>query len=522
MVGLTLALDLARRGVQCVLLDDNDTVSAGSRSTAQARRTMEIWSRLGCAAPMEQKGIPWSVGHIHYKTNKVQSFEVFPEGGSRFPSFISLAQFYVEYYLVEAARQIPNLDIRWLNRVVAVKADKDAVELLIETPDGTYRISADWVVAADGAKSTVRGSLGLPFPGDRLLDKFVIADIRCNADFPFERNFWFDPPFCEGNTVLRVPQSDSIWRFDWQIDPHGDSTHELSPEVINARLRRILGSKVDFSVEWISTYTSEHRLMDSFRHGRVFFAGDAAHQFSPFGGGRGGNSGVQDADNLGWKLAAVVQGKAGQQLLDSYSAERRPIAKNNIRDSSKSTAFITPKNDHAKVLHEAVLSLAAVAPFAKKFVNTGRFSVWPVLDASPLSVPDADAFDRSARPGSPVFDCALADSAGQRVWLTNHVGDDFTLVVYGGDVAEAASVVRRLSDIFPSRLVHILPQQETVTDAAFGDVDGAFARQYDARPGTVYLFRPDQHVLGRWRTLDAPATERAVRACLARNEGEAG
>lgn len=511
MVGLTLAIDLASKAVPVVLLDDNDTVSAGSRSIAQARRTMEIWSRLGCAEPMRKKGVTWSRGHTHYGPDTLLSFDVFPEGGSRFASFTSLAQYYVEHYLVERAADFPNLDLRWLNRVSAVDARADGVELTVETPDGTYRLLADWVVAADGAKSGTRAALGLDFPGDRLQDKFVIADVRSEVELPFERNFWFEPPFYEGNTVLRVPQADSIWRVDWQIDTETDVEKELAPETVDLRLKRIFGPDTAFKVEWVSTYTSEQRLMADFRHGRVFFVGDAAHQFSPFGGGRGGNSGVQDADNLGWKLAAVINGETDEALLESYSAERRPIAQRNLADSSLSTEFITPKSAHSRGLHDAVLALARTAPFAKRYVNTGRFAVWPVLEDSPLSVPDAEDFPETGRPGTPVLDCPLVDADGQGSWLTDLVGDGFTVLVYGAP--DALGEVEAL----PVRLVHVSEKQTPVPQAGFGDVAGAFARQYGAEPGTVYLFRPDQHVLARWRSPSPGAIAEAIRAVLGRS-----
>lgn len=514
LVGLTIAIDLAAKGVRCILLDDNDTVSAGSRSIAQARRTMEIWSRLGCAEPMRQKGISWSRGHTHHADRTVLSFTVFPEGGSRFPSFTSLAQYYVEHYLVERAALLPDLEIRWLNRVSDVKIVADGAELTVTTPGAIYRMQADWVVAADGAKSSVRSALGLTFPGDRLQDKFVIADVRCDIDLPFERNFWFDPPFYDGNTVLRVPQSDSIWRIDWQIDPKADVDRELAPEVVQKRLERIFDGRTDFKVEWVSTYTSEHRLMDNFRHGPVFFVGDAAHQFSPFGGGRGGNSGVQDADNLGWKLAAVVQGRATEALLDSYSAERRPMALGNLADSSKSTEFITPKSAHSQGLHDAVLSLSKVAPFAQRYVNTGRFAVWPVLEVSPLSIPDRDGFPALGRSGTPVLDCPLETPEGERTWLTDKVGDAFTLVVYGSQEGVVRGAEKVLSAIFPTRIVSLVPESAPAVAGTLRDLEGAFARQYGADAGTVYLFRPDQHVLARWRKLELAAVEGAMRSAL--------
>ena len=514
MVGLTIAIDIACKGVSCILIDDNDTVSAGSRSIAQARRTMDIWSRLGCADPMVAKGVSWNKGHTHYRNDCVLSFEVFPEGGTRFPSFTSLAQYYVEHYLVERAQQIEALDLRWRNRLIALKAGDQNVGLTIETPDGIYRITSDWVVAADGARSAVRESLGLELKGSRIKDKFVIADVRVKADLPNERNYWFEPPFYDGNSVLRVPQSDSIWRIDWQIDPEVDVERELDPRTVDSRLRRMFGQETQFEAEWVSTYKSEHRLMDNFRHGRVLFVGDAAHQFSPFGGGRGGNSGVQDADNLAWKLCAVIQGKASQSLLDSYDAERRPIAIRNLTDSSKSTEFITPKSAHSQGLHAAVLRLAKTAPFARAYVNTGRFAVWPILEQSPLSIMDQDAFATTGRPGTPVLDCYLTSDTGASQWLSELVGNAFTLVIYGDSIASEAA--RSKAEEISNRLfrLNVVLINQTSSPQAFADTQGAFTHQYDAKIGTTYLFRPDQHVLARWRKCDMQTVELAIKAAL--------
>lgn len=516
MVGLTIAIDLARKGIRAVLLDDNDTVSAGSRSIAQARRTMEIWSRLGCAEPMREKGISWSRGHTHHGSDTIVSFTIFPEGGSRFPSITSLAQYYVEHFLVERAHQLPTLDMRWLNRLTSVREMPAGVELQVSTKDGDYKLEADWVVAADGAKSTVRSALGIPFHGDRLQDKYVIADVRVNLDLPFERNYWFEPPFYEGNTVLRVPQSDSIWRIDWQIDPAADGSVELAPDVVHSRLVSIFGGRSDFDVEWVSTYVSEHRLMEDFRHNRVFFVGDAAHQFSPFGGGRGGNSGVQDADNLAWKLAAVISGRANETLLDSYSAERRPIALRNLADSIQSTEFITPKSVHSLGLRDAVLNLAKVAPFAQRYVNTGRFAVWPVLETSPLSVAETSQFHEMARPGAPVLDCPLVDADGKSIWLTDVTGDDFTVLIYEPRYPDFGVVSSRLSVHFPTTVIAISANRSS---AGLKDATGEFARIYDAKPGTTYLLRPDQHVLARWREFDPREVERAIVRVLGKEEG---
>ena len=184
------------------------------------------------------------------------------------------------------------------------------MRLTVETPDGRYRLDADWVIAADGARSAVRDLLGLGFEGVTFEEKFLIADVCMAADFPTERRFWFDPPFHSGQSALMHRQPDNVWRIDLQLGPDADVAEEQRPERVLPRLKRALGDR-DFELEWVSIYRFNCRRLDRFVHGRVIFAGDSAHQVSPFGA-RGGNSGVQDAENLAWKLAAVLQGRAGR------------------------------------------------------------------------------------------------------------------------------------------------------------------------------------------------------------------
>jgi 3-(3-hydroxy-phenyl)propionate hydroxylase len=253
--------------------------------------------------------------------------------------------------------------------------------------------------------------------------------------------------------------------------------------------------EVRFEIVWASVYTFACQRMQRFRHGRVLFAGDSAHGVSPFGA-RGANSGVQDADNLGWKLAAVLRGDAGDALLDSYADEREYAADENIRNSTRSTDFITPKSDVSRLFRDAVLELARDHPFARRIVNSGRLSVPATLDGSVLNSTDCDAFDAAMRPGAVAADAPLV-KRGEPTWLLRELGPGFTLLVFGAAPAWAAA----------------LPLKTLAVDGKpLNDTDGWLLRRYDARPGTAYLLRPDQHVCARWRT----PNEAAVRAALAR------
>ena len=225
---------------------------------------------------------------------------------------------------------MPDIDLRWRNKVVGLEQRNDHVALTIETPDGPYRLHASFVVACDGARSSLRQMVGAEFAGQVFEDQFLIADVKMTAAFPTERWFWFDPPFHAGRSALLHKQPDDIWRIDLQLNPDADPAVEKQPENVRPRIARMLGHD-KFEFEWISLYKFQCRRMDRFIHGRVIFAGDAAHQVSPFGA-RGANSGLEDAENLAWKLDRVLRGTSPRDLLESYHIERSAAADENIRE----------------------------------------------------------------------------------------------------------------------------------------------------------------------------------------------
>ena len=359
-VGLATAIDLAQQGISVLVLDENDKVSWGSRAICFAKRPLEILDRLGCGQKMVDKGVVWNLGKVFFDERKVYDFNLLPEGGHKRPAFINLQQYYLEQYLVERALEIGRgtglVELRGGNRVSAVEPQEDGVKLTVETPDGPYRITADWLIACDGAGSPTRTMMGLDFQGRIFEDNFLIADVVMKADFPTERWFWFDPPFNKGQSALLHRQPDDVWRIDLQLGWDIDREAEKNPARVREKLKAMLGEEVEFELEWVSIYTFQCRRMEKFRHGRVIFAGDAAHQVSPFGA-RGANSGFQDTDNLAWKLKLVVDGTAPESLLDSYDEERVFAADENILNSSRSTDFITPKSHASRVFRDAVLDL---------------------------------------------------------------------------------------------------------------------------------------------------------------------
>ncbi|MBO9643735.1 MAG: FAD-dependent oxidoreductase [Pseudacidovorax sp.] len=493
-VGLTLAIDLAQRGQPVLVVDNDDRLSTGSRALCFAKRTLEIWDRLGVGDAMVAKGVSWNLGKVFLRDQQLYQFNLLPEDGHERPAFINLQQYYCEAYLVERALQLPGLEIRWKNTLAGIAPRPDGATLTLDTPDGPYRIEAGWVVACDGSRSPTRQLMGLESQGRVFRDRFLIADVRMTADFPTERWFWFDPPFHPNQSVLLHREPDNVWRIDFQLGWDADPQAERQPEKVIARVRALLGPDAEFSLEWASVYTFACQRMERFVHGRVVFAGDSAHGVSPFGA-RGANSGVQDADNLGWKLDRVMRGQASAALIDTYGSEREAAADENILNSSRATDFITPKSEISRLFRDQVLALARSHEFARRLVNSGRLSVPCVLRASPLNTPDVATFDSAIVPGAPLCDAPLQTPQGDPAWLLRSLGPDFTLLVFG----QAPHWICEL----PGVAVRCLGQDLI-------DARGVLARRLDAQPGTAYLVRPDQHVCARWRQ---PSLE-AVRAAL--------
>jgi 3-(3-hydroxy-phenyl)propionate hydroxylase len=500
-VGLAAAIDLAQRGQKIVLLDDNDRVGEGSRAICFSKRSLEVADTLGIGDAMTEKGVQWQVGKLFLGDDLVHQFDLLPEPGHKRPAFVNLQQYYVEAYMVERARALPGIDLRWRNKVAALEPQPDGTRLTIETPDGPYRLEADWIIAADGARSASRDMLGIEFAGQVFNDRFLIVDIKMTAPFPSERWFRFEPTFHPGQSVLLHKQPDDVWRVDFQLGADADPELERRPERVIPRLEAMLGKDTKFTLEWVSVYTFQCKRIASFRQGRVLFAGDAAHQVSPFGA-RGANSGLEDAQNLAWKLDAVLKGEASERLIDTYAYERELAADDNIGHSTRATDFISPKTAMAKVFRNATLRLARHAPFAQRLVNSGRLSTPSEYVGSPLSTRDEEPFGGSARLGFPAPDAPMRDAAGKPSWLVDALGPGFTVLWIADGPAPA---------YVPDGIALRAVGRDLI------DHEGWLARRYDARAGSVYLVRPDQYLCARWRRWDASKVAAARDRALCRS-----
>lgn len=484
-VGMAMALDLGRRGHKVVVVTRWDFLPAYSKAICWSKRSLDILDRLGVGQKLVDKGVVWNVGKVFRGDSKtpVYEFDMLPVKNQKRPGFINLQQYYAEEYLYDAIQELPNIDFRAGHDVTGLTLNNDGAVIDVECGDIRYKIEADWLIACDGNKSSVRDLMGLDFEGRIFEDNFLIADITMREERPSERWFWFDPPFNPGQSVLLHKQPDDMWRIDFQVGWNIDREAVTRPENVEPRIRAMLGDDIEFRKEWYSVYTFQCRRMARFVHGRVIFAGDSAHLVSPFGA-RGCNGGFADIDNLGWKLDLVIKGEAPESLLETYNYEAIVTADENILNSTRSTDFLTPKSAASEAFRDAALTLAADFPFARPFVNSGRLSTAVAYPDSPLNTKDEDDWTGGVRPGCPPLDAPFDDG-----WLLDRLGGEFVLLS-NGEVGAPSGV--KSIDISRNAEMAVL-------------ID-----RYDLKPGAGYLFRPDQYVAARWKQPNSGKIEAAL------------
>jgi 2-polyprenyl-6-methoxyphenol hydroxylase-like FAD-dependent oxidoreductase len=474
-VGLTLAGRLAQRGLAVGVVEAEERLRGeGSKALCMQRETLEVWARLGVGEQVAARGVHWTLARTYYRDRELFATRLPSSTGDHFPPFVNISQTEVERLLLERAEAL-GVRVLWRHRLVGLEQDGDMVRLTVATPAGPDRtLSAAYAVAADGSRSAVRGLLGVGFPGHSFDDRFLIADIHADLPFPRERRFFFDPPFNPGRTVLVHPQPDSVWRIDWQVPPEVDVQTERASGALDRRIRRVVGDR-DYELVWLSAYRFSQRLADRFRVGRVFLVGDAAHVMSPFGA-RGLNSGVADAENLAWKLALVLSGRAPESLLESFEAERRPAAVENLAVTGATMRFMVPSSPLRRRVRNAVLRGSVRVPALRRRVNSGRlaepfvYAESPLVDGTPGPGP---------RLGGTAPDARVAVEGATR--LRELLGASFVALFVGGAEIRPAAVGT-------ARLVVVPPGSP---------VGRRYAPEGLPAAGRLWLVRPDGHLAAR-------------------------
>ena len=499
-VGMTLAGRLAQQGVRVLLLEQHPQhTGEGSKGLCMQRETLEIWARLGIGEAVARRGVQWFLGRTFFRNRELFQVRLPSSTRDHFPPFVNINQTEVEEMLLARLAELPEVDLRWGHRLLGIAQDRDGVTLRCETPAGEQSLRVEYVVGADGAHSAVRHATGMGFPGHSFPDLFLICDIRARLSFPRERRFYFDPPWNPGRQVLIHPQPDDTWRIDWQVPPGTDVEAERASGDLERRVRAVIGPTTHYELVWATLYRFHQRLVERFRAGRVLLAGDAAHLVSPFGA-RGLNSGVADAENLAWKLAVVLAGRAPDELLDSYHDERRAAALENLAVTDGSMRFMVPRNRIRRLMRNAILRGSLRLPQLRRLVNSGRL-------AQPFSYADSSIVVAEAHENripaiggvAPDAPCGTVEG-GDATRLRDLFGTGFvTLLVSDAPREAAAAAIRasRLAWPVPCRIVAIGADRPLAGVTVLSDDEGEIRRAYGEAGPSAFLIRPDGH-LAAW------------------------
>jgi 3-(3-hydroxy-phenyl)propionate hydroxylase len=521
--GLTLACALAQLGVECVLLDEDNTVGvkgASSRGICYTQKSLEIFEKLGIYERIRAKGIQWSVGRTFAGNDEVYNFDLKAQGNfslSEQPAFINIQQFYNEGFLVERIAELGHAQIRWNNRVMGIETEGGALVMSVQTPGGDYRLEAEHVIDATGSRSPFHTWLKIDKTTKKRDDRWCIADVRFRTHPPLERHTWVEAPFNENRAVWQHLMADDVWRIDYQMEPDADPAYVSREDVVRERLARQFGADTPVEIVWVGPYAYRSECVKSMitevGRSKLYFIGDTAKTVSPFGA-RGGNTGIADADNLAWKLAAVAKGAAQAKLLQSYHDERHEAAQTNVQVTYRTTRYLRPQPGMERVLRDATLALAKKHAFARALVNTGRMAVANPYSRSPLATGGVEV---SHSVQNVAFQWTNG-STGQLNDLLRWAREMPLLLVWDegqGIAPPLQSALRSMSMLNRLRVVVVCrPRQAGAWREAVIDAQAKLARACELQAGQSWaLLRPDSYLAARGKDL------KTLQQALARLEG---
>ncbi|OWF70610.1 FAD-dependent monooxygenase [Yersinia alsatica] len=511
-VGLALAARLSTFNIASVIFDKAPFLQKkGSKACLIQGDVLEILEKIGCATRLAQEGIHWRIAHTYIKGLELEP-QHFPERAG-FGQFINISQYRIEQELGAFIATTELTEIHWQHEVIAMEQHKDSVTLTLQTPDEVCDEHFRYVVACDGVRSKIRDLAGQNFSGYTHRTPFLITDIRANIALTKERHFWFDPPFHKGKQLVMHPQPDNVWRIDWQLEENDDIEKEKINGKLDQRIRKVIGN-IPYEINWLSTYRFNQKVIDQFRHGNLFFAGDSAHSLPPYGS-RGMNSGIQDADNLAWKLAWVINGLAPDALLDSYHQERRPAALENLRVTEETMRFIAPSERGIRIKRNLILLISRFFPQARRWINHGKM-------AEPFTYASSSLIHKS--PETPLVGQFLPDMCvfiyHQRTRLRKLLGVHFTCLCFAEEISLAAftQLSQQCRAPFEVKFVAVVPrasfEYQTETAITVADYDDILAaQQFMGSQPLCYLVRPDGHIAAQFYLSEMKDINELIHLC---------
>jgi 2-polyprenyl-6-methoxyphenol hydroxylase-like FAD-dependent oxidoreductase len=499
--GLMLANQLGRRGVRATIIDRHSGPAQQTRAMAVHARTLEIYSKLGLAEraiTLGRRGNGanmWTNGRLRAR---IPIGEI-GQSMSPYPFVLMLGQDENERILGEKLGDW-GMAVQWNTELLAFDQQPDRVVATLKQPDGTTRqVSAAYLAGCDGGRSTVRELSGIGFPGAPYEHVFFVADTEATgAMVPEELNVYM---WQDGFHLFFPMTGTDRWRVIGILPKDLRSRDDLAFEEVVPAIRREAGAALSFKgCSWFSTYRIHHRCAARFRDRRCFLLGDAAHVHSP-AGGQGMNTGLQDAYNLGWKLALVVKGRADAALLDSYEVERMRVAQRLLRSTDRAFALLVSDSWIAGLFRTRIVARVAAAAMTIERVRRVAFRTISQIGiryrSSPLSQAPGDLPEAAPRPGDrfPWLRLRLQPLGGVEDLFQKLDDSRFNLIAIGQPAA--SNTIAGVGDLLSTHRV---------------DGDDPVNRQELARvripTPSFYLLRPDGHVALAGTRLEAAAIRR--------------
>ncbi|MGW4714218.1 FAD-dependent monooxygenase [Nocardia sp. NPDC004260] len=513
--GLTLAVELARRGIAHRVIDRGSGPAIGSRGKGLQPRSLEVLDDLGVIDRIlatGEAGLPLRMYQDHEFTAELATTTGSgPRPGIPYPDLVLLPEWRVEKVLRDRLAELGS-KVAFGVELASFEQDAEGVTAVL---DHGEIVRARYLVGCDGGHSTVRRQLGATMAGRTHDDQyFLVGDVRVGGLSADAAYAWFT----EGGGYLAVsplPHADGVWQFQANVVPGPDGsvpepTLDIFRELFTARSGR--ADVVLDEATWLSRYRFNARMVDRYRYGRVYLAGDAAHVHSP-AGGQGMNTGIQDSYNLGWKLAAVLGGAPGD-LLDSYGDERIPVAARVLADSSRGFESVFALRGVRRFLRDHLIFPLVKHPavMARLLAKTNQLAI--AYPDSALTLRGEDRC-RGPRPGDRAPDArgVAADGTPTRLFDITR-GTHWTVVGFGEEAAAALRELAGTSDdaVRTCMATDNAPASDH-TDITRILIGSEARRLFRVQPGTLVLIRPDGYLAAR--TCDAAAISAHLTRILA-------
>ena len=485
--GLMLANQLARRGLKPLIIDGHAGRAEQTRAMAVHARTLEIYSKMGLADEALKRGARGTGANIWADGRWSARIPIgdIGQGISPFPFVLTLGQDQNEHILAENLARL-GVEIQWRTELVALEQTPTSVDVVLKKADGTvHEVSAKWVAGCDGSRSAVREMCGIGFPGEPYEHTFFVADTEATGPMkPSELNVYL---WRDGFHLFFPMHGKERWRVIGILPNHLRDKDHVTFDELAPSIREEAGAGITFAnCSWFSTYRIYHRAARRFRSERCFLLGDAAHVHSPMGG-QGMNTGLQDAYNLAWKLALVVEGRADPALLDTYEQERIPVAKKLLKTTDRAFQLLVADNWFARLVRTRVL--ARIAARAMTFVRAQTLA-FRTLSQTGIGYP-MSALSQSLG-GLP----DTAPKAGERFpWLHLQLNESdppvdlyqalddkrFNMLIFG-EAGVGCRDLGGIGEFVTERTIPMTPDNKRVM-ARFGISEQSF-----------FLLRPDGHI----------------------------